>query len=616
MSSKLKKILNVGKTMADLIVPKRSEINPDYTWNAPSVYKSMEEWETEFRSVESSLPLLDSSSETLTSSDTNLLDSIKQLEDIQRRTMKLMVYASMSYSVNTQDQVSASLYDRMHNLIGKMQGAIAFLNPALLAVGQPRLKQWTAQNTDLAVYSHFIDNLFRKRAHVRSKEIEEIMGLLASPFSGPETIFSTLTDADFIFKPAITIDKRELPVTQSTIDAIMHNPDREARRTGWQNYSDNYLACKNSLANIFVSSVKQDVFDMKVRGHNSTLEASLFDDNIPTEVFHNLINVFKKNLPTWHRYWRLRCKALGVETLHPYDIWAPLTNSKPHLDYQQAVEMIADGLKPLGDDYVNILRRGCLEDRWVDIYPNQGKTAGAFSSGSYDTHPFICMSFTDDIDSLSTLAHELGHSMHSFLTRKHQPFVYGGYSLFIAEVASNFHQAMVRANLLKTRTEPAFQISLIEEAMSNFHRYFFIMPTLARFELEVHQRVERGEGLTADVLINLMVDLFAEGYGREMNIDRDRVGITWATFGHLYYDYYVYQYATGISAAHALSNRVLGGIPNAAQNYLKFLSAGSSVYPLEALKIAGVDLTSPQAVEETFGVLSNYVDKLETLLIR
>ncbi len=602
--------------MSGLTIPNRSEIALENTWNATSVFPSVQAWEAEFREVESSIPPLESTKDRLHIGATELVDVLQIIEDTKRRAYRLIVYASMSYSVDTQDQASAAIYDRMQNLVGRIQGATAFLGPELLAIGHEKLVQWMKQEPRLIVYSHFIENLFRKSTHMRSLEVEEIMGMLASPFSGPNSIFSSLTNADFKFKSAIGVNRQDIPVAQGTIDAILHDPDREARRTGWENYMDTYIASKNTLANTLIASIKQDVFDMRVRKHANTLEASLFDNNIPVEVFYSLMDVFKKHLPTWHRYWSLRRKILGVDTLHPYDIWAPLTNAKPQIEYQQAVDFITEGLAPLGNEYVRILRRGCLADRWVDIYPNQGKTAGAFSSGSFGTHPFICMSFTDDISSLSALAHELGHSMHSFLTWQNQPFIYSAYSLFVAEVASNFHQAMVRAHLLRTNTDPSFQVALLEEAMSNFHRYFFIMPTLARFELEVHQRVERGEGLTADTMIGLMTDLFAEGYGGKMHIDHERVGITWATFQHLFYDYYVFQYATGISAAHALSNRILKEEPGAAHDYLRFLSAGGSVYPLDALKMAGVDLTTPKAVEETFKVLSEYVDRLEILLLK
>jgi oligoendopeptidase F len=335
---------------------------------------------------------------------------------------------------------------------------------------------------------------------------------------------------------------------------------------------------------------------MRARRHSSTLTASLFEPNIPVEVFHNLIRTFRANLPTWHRYWAIRRQALGVETLYPYDIWAPLTRERPRISYEQAVDWICAGLAPLGDAYVQIMRQGCLEDRWVDVFPNQGKSGGAFSSGWPGIHPFIMMSYDDTIFSVGTLAHELGHSMHSYLTWQNQPIVYSMYSLFVAEVASNFHQAMVRAYLLEHLADPVWQINVIEEAMANFHRYFLVMPTLARFELEIHQRIERGEGVTANDMIALMADLFSEGYGNEVHLDREREGITWATFSHLYADYYVYQYATGISAANALSRPILAGQPGAAASYLNFLKAGASVYPLDALKLAGIDLTTPEPV--------------------
>ena len=296
-------------------------------------------------------------------------------------------------------------------------------------------------------------------------------------------------------------------------------------------------------------------------------------------------------------------------------MWAPITKKKVKIPYEKAVDMICDGLAPMGKDYVDAIRMGCLEDRWVDVYPNQGKSNGAFSWGSQGTHPFIMMSYNDEMLSMSTLAHELGHSMHSHLTWKHQPFVYTDYSLFEAEVASNFHQAMVRGHLIKTVTDKNFLIALIQEAVGdNFFRYFFQMPILARFELETHERIERGESLTADSMIDLMADLFAEGFGPGFKMDRERVGMTWSTFGHLFADYYVYAYATGISGAHALSGRILRGEPNAVEDYLGFLKSGASDYSLNVLKKAGVDLTSPQAVEETFAVMESYVDRLEELL--
>ncbi|MEZ4671764.1 MAG: M3 family oligoendopeptidase [Anaerolineae bacterium] len=380
-----------------------------------------------------------------------------------------------------------------------------------------------------------------------------------------------------------------------------------------ENYADTYLSFKNTLTSNYLASVKRDVFLARARNYKGALEASLFQNNIGREVFDNLIATYRKNIPTWHKYWAIRRKALGVDTLNPYDIWAPIAKKPPKVPYKKAVAWICEGMKPLGKAYVDALRRGCLEERWVDVYPNKGKSAGAFSFGTYDTHPFIMMSYDDGLGALSTLAHELGHSMHSYHSSK-QPYIYADYSLFVAEVASNFNQAMTRAHLFKTNSDPDFQIAVIEEAMNNLHRYFFIMPTLARFELEVHERIERGEAVTADDLITLMTDLFSEGYGKEMHVDRERVGITWAQFGHLYANYYVYQYATGISAAHALSGRILDGVPGAAENYIKFLSAGSSLYPVDALKLGGVDMATPEAVERTFAVLASYVDRLEKLV--
>ncbi len=600
--------------MSTETIPPRSAIDKKYTWNAESVFATSADWEAEVHSILAGIPDVKKYQGQLKAGPATLLEAFKAIEGLLIRVSRVVVYAGFAYSVDTTDQSAAAMAGQSQGVAGQVFASVSFLDPELLEIGETTLRQWLKDAPQLARYQHYIDNLFRKQAHVRSVEVEELLGMLADPFSGPSTTASLLTNADFRFQPGMDSTGHEIELTEGSVWKIMSSADRQARQTAWEKYMDKHVEFKNTLASNLSNSIKQNIFTMRARKHESSLAASLFDLNIPVEVFHNLIDTFKKNLPVWQRYFEIRRKALGVEKLEPYDMWAPLTSKRAPLPFEKAVDLIAEGLLPMGKDYVGIMRNGCLEDRWVDAYPNQGKRTGAFSWGASGMHPFIMMSYTDDIFSLSTLAHELGHSMHSYLTWQNQPLVYSDYSLFVAEVASNFHQAMVRAHLLQTNDDRDFQIAVIEEAMANFFRYFFIMPTLARFELEIHERVEQGQALTADALINLMADLFSEGYGETTHIDRERLGMTWAYFPHLFQDYYVYAYATGISGAHALSSRVLRGEPNAVQDYLGFLKSGSSAYPLEVLKKAGVDLASPQPVEETFAIMSIYIDRLEKLL--
>ena len=310
----------------------------------------------------------------------------------------------------------------------------------------------------------------------------------------------------------------------------------------------------------------------------------------------------------------MRQQALGLDVLAPYDLQLPLSRASTRIPYEQALDWVVAAVAPLGSDYVETLRRGALEERWIDVYPTRGKRPGAFSAGMALTKPFICLNYTEDLRSASILAHELGHSMHSRLTWDTQPLVYTGYSTFVAEVASNLNQALMRAHLLAQDPEPELAIAVIDEAMSNFYRYFFVMPTLARLELELHDRVERGEAVTAGTLIEVMADLWAEGFGDEVVGDRDRTGIAWATYPHLMESFYVFQYTTGIAGASALSQRVLHGEPGAADDVLAFLRAGDHGYPIDVLRAAGVDLATAEPIDRTFAVMSGFVDRLEQLL--
>jgi oligoendopeptidase F len=525
------------------------------------------------------------------------------------------MYAALQYSVDTQNQAYAALSDQGRSLSAHFRATIAFAEPELMAIGSQTLQEWITQEPNLAIYAHYFDQLNRRQPHIRSTEVEEILSLVSDPFRTTQNIHGVLANAEMRFAPAVTSQGEHLEIGQGNIGKLLSSPDRETRRTAWENYADTHLALKNTLANCQAAGIKIDVFNARARHYPNSLEASLYPHNIPPAVFYNLIETFKRYLPVWQRYWRLRKRALNLDPFYVYDIRAPLIENMPEVPFDQAVEWVCAGLQPLGEEYVSILRDGVTQKRWVDRYPNKGKRMGAFSWGAPTTQPYLFLNYNHDVFSLSTLAHELGHSLHSYYTWQNQPLVYANYSLFVAEVASNFNQAMVRAYLLETETAPEMQIALLEEAMANFQRYFFTMPTLARFELAIHEQVENGQALTAQSLNDLLADLFAEGYGEEISLDRERVGITWAQFHtHLYSNFYVYQYATGISGAHALAERVLSGSEKARQDYLAFLKAGGSLYPLEALQLAGVDLTSPEPVERTFRLMESYVTRLENLL--
>jgi oligoendopeptidase F len=603
--------------MANKVLP-RNKIDKKFTWNAESVFPSIAAWEKEAAKVIEDISKVKQYQGRLRESAEILLEAMSISEQLILRAYKLYMYASFSYAVETTNQQAGGLLGKAQGIFGQVASAVAYLQPETLEIGKDKLDEWMSHPSGekLAVYRQNFEDLFRQQAHVRSAEVEEILGLVSDPLGGAYNSTSMLTNADFKFKSVKDSKGQIIDITQGNYDTqLMHLPDRKARKAAYETYMDRYVEHKNTLASNLETSIKANVFNMRARKHETTLSASLFNLNIPTDVFHNLINTYKKNLPVWHRYFDIRRKALGLKKLTYYDMWAPIAKKKVKVPYERGVELICESLAPMGKEYVDIVRRGCLKDRWVDVYPNRGKSHGAFSSGAQGTHPFIMMSYTDEVTSMSTLAHELGHSMHSYLTWKNQPFVYAGYSLFVAEVASNFHQAMMRGYLFNTIKDKNFQISLIEEAVGgNFFRYFFQMPTLARFELETHQRAERGEPLTADSLIDLMADLFGEGFGPNFDMDRLRVGMTWSTFPHLFQDYYVYAYATGISGAHALAGRILRGEPTAVEDYLGFLKSGSSDYSLNVLKKAGVDMTSPKPVEETFAVMESYVDRLEKLV--
>jgi len=600
-------------------LPRRDEIPAKDKWNLESVFPTLDAWEAEFARVESLLPGLTRFQGQLGASAAGLTEALTQESEIGVAFDKVYLYAGMAAAGDTGDQTAAALNSRAEGLYARRAAAAAFYEPEMLKLAPATLAEWMAAEPKLAIYTHYFDTLDRRRAHIRSEEVETLLAEVSEPLATPGAAASVLEDADLTFRPVTGTDGTTLEVAQGTISDLVRDASQAVRRAAWESYADGYLGVKNTMAVCLSGQVKKTVFRARTRAYPSALEASLSPRAIPLEVFETLLTTFQANLPIWHRYWDILRRGLGVERLHTadvpvYAVPAPLPRTEKAISFAEATEMICRGMAPLGTEYTEAMRRGLTEQRWVDAQPNKGKGSGAFSSGAYGTYPFIMLNYRDDIFSVSTLAHELGHSMHSLLTWQNQPPVYESYSLFVAEVASNFNQALVRSYLLEENSDRDFTIGVIEEAISNFYRYLFVMPTLARFELDCHQRIERGDALTADAMSATLAGLFREGYGDKVEIDEARLGITWAQFGHLYSPFYVYQYATGISAANALAEDVRTGGQPAADRYLSFLKAGGSLYPLDALKLAGIDMASPEPIQRAFDVLSGMVDRLEELV--
>ena len=596
---------------------KRKDAPVESTWKKETVYASWEDWQAEYDQTVAEMPELSQYNGRLKEGPAVLAEWFEVYHKHWERVMILTGFASWAITVDSSDQEARRYFSQSSGLQSQLQAAIAFMDPQLLEIGE-ELLAWAKKEPRLEPYIHYFNNLLRLAAHQRSEEVEGILSLLGDPFEGVYRAFSDLTNTDLKFQDAIDGTGETHPVFQATLRSSLESPDRERRRTAWEYYYDGYRSLENTLANLYLTEVKQQVFMAKVRGFDSVLEMRLSPNNLPVGVFHTLIDAFKKNLPLWHRYWEVKRRVLGLEQLHPYDVWAPILEHPPVAPFGQSVDWICEALEPMGEYYVSLLRRGCLEERWVDWAPNVEKRQGAASSRQVGRKPpFIFMSYNDSVFSLSTLAHELGHSMHSRYFATHQPHVYNDYraiSSTVTETASNFHQAMTRAYLRKELADDRdFQLAMIDESMANFHRYFFVMPTLARLEVEVYGRAQAGKPLTAKDLNQITGELFAEGYGDTMADDPERTAITWGQFLHLYIPFYTFQYSVGISAAHAAADRILAGEDGAVEGYLEFLKAGGSRYAMDLFKLAGVDMTSEEPIEKAFAELEMNVAKLEEL---
>ncbi len=595
----------------------RKDAPKESTWNREAVYATWKDWQKDLDAGLAELSELGEFNGKLKDGPGVVADWFETRGRHWRRMMILQEFADWAQIVDSTDIEAKGAFSQAKGLESKFIATTAFAIPQFLEIGEGLL-DWVDKEPRLAVYKYYFENMLRLKKYQRSEEVEEILGMLEEPFDGVYQSASELVDSDLKFRDALDSKGKPLPVFQANMDIALQDLDRDRRKTAWESYYDSYLSMENTLASIYLTNVKQWTFKAKVRGYGSVLEMNLSPTNLPLDVYHNLIDTFKANLPVWHKYWDVKARVLGVDKLAPWDVWAPIMEVPPVIPYKQSVDWICDAMKPLGEEYVSVLRNGALEGRWVDWAPNMEKRQNAASSLQIGNKPpFIYMSYDDSIIALSTLAHELGHSMHGYYSDLNQPEVYNEYeavSSTVGETPSNFQQAMTRIYLRNTIMDDRnLQLALIDEAMANFHRYFFIMPTLARFEYEVFARADAGEPLTTRDLNKLMSDLFAEGYGETMGDDPARTGITWAQFLHLYYPFYTFQYAIGISAAHYLAYNIDAGTEGAPEKYLDLLKAGGSMDTMDLFSLSGVDMTSPEPVNKAFQEMAELVDYLEEM---
>lgn len=591
-------------------LPERRELDPDFTWNLESLFKSERDYETALNKATDDVKPIAAMQGKLNSD--NLFDFLEQLFELNAAIRRLGLYASLPTSADANDQVARARLGRFMATAQTANQAIAWIEPELLSIGRDNLRQYAETDSRLHKYDRYFDRLESRRHHVRSGEVEAIIGSLSDPFAGAMRARGSLVSSDMSYAAVLDDEGETSEVAPSTIDGLLSSGDRDVRRQAFNNYAEAFLSFRNTLADLYLTRVKQAAFSARIRNYPSTVEEALAPREVPRAALEAVIRVFERRIGVWHRYWAVRRKLLGVAQLQPWDVFAPLSRRPLHIPYATSVDWIVEALEPLGQEYAARLEQGLRFERWVDVYPNRGKREGAFAAHAPGTQPFIMMSYDNGTGGLSTLAHELGHAMHAQLTMANQPTVYSGYSMVVAETASNLNQALLFPHLLEKNDDPEFQIAIIEEALYNLHRYFFIMPTLARFELEVHEAVERGEGLTADALNKVSARLFSEAYGPELDVD-ERTAITWAQFQHLYVPFYTFQYASGISAAASLAEDLRSETEGARERVLGFLSSGDLLDPIETLRQAGVDLTSDDPIERGFDSVEAYISRLEEL---
>jgi len=556
-----------------------------------------------------SLPAFAGLAGRLPDSPSDLSKILKSYSKLMKKVEKLFVYAHMRKDEDNTDQDSQALMDRARSLLVETESICSFLVPDILKIEQLELEKLVREDRDLVDYTHYLKDISRRREHILSADNEKILALSGELAASPQLIFGMIDNADIKFPIIKDEDNNSIELTKGRYSKFMESRLRHVRKNAFEALYAAYGKQKNTLSSTLSSSIKKDIFFGRVRKYPSSIEAALFDDNAPISVYDNLIDSVSKNLDPMYKYMDLRKKALGVDELHMYDLYVPIIDDVEFkVSYEEAKEMVAESLRPLGDDYLEILKGG-LEGGWIDIYENEGKTSGAYSWGCYGTHPYVLMNYEDIINHAFTLSHEMGHAMHTYFSNKNQPYMKAGYKIFVAEVASILNEILLTDHLLKILDDKKKKQYILNHYLEQFRGTVYRQTMFAEFEKIIHGNAEKQIPLTSENLSNIYRGLNIKYYGKEIIVDQ-QIDLEWARIPHFYSAFYVYKYALGFSAAAALSEKIIKGENGAVSRYLEFLSSGGSDYPIELLKKAGVDMTSPEPVDRALKIFSGLVDDM------
>ena len=595
-------------------LPKRDEIPEEKTWNLEDIFNTDKDWEKEFSEIKEMLPKLKEFKGKLGVSGESLFEALQYQNEISKKLGKLYTYAHMRYDQDTTNSYYQGLNDRASQLVSQVSNAASYITPELLAVPEEKIAQFLNDYPDLKVYKHALDQLNHQRPHVLSEKEESLLAQVSEVTSSSSNTFGMLNNADMKFPEVKDEEGNEMEITHGRYLRFLESGDQKVRENAFKAVFGTYGKFKNTFSSTLAGNVKKNIFNASVRNYESARQAALSKNHIPEVVYDQLISTVNDNLHLLHRYVKLRKRVLEVEELHMYDLYTPLIKDvKMEVPYEDAKDYVKEGVKPLGEEYVSIIEEG-FNNRWVDVEENVGKRSGAYSSGSYGTMPYILMNWQDNVNNLFTLAHEFGHSVHSYYTRKNQPYPYANYSIFVAEVASTCNEALLNDHLLKVTEDKQKRLYLLNHFLEGFRGTVFRQTMFAEFEYIIHQRAEGGEPLTPDLLSEIYYDLNKKYFGEEDIVVDDEIALEWARIPHFYYNFYVFQYATGYSAATALAKQILDEGEPAVERYLDFLKAGSSDYPIEVLKKAGVDMTSAEPIKQALSVFEETLDELESLL--